>query len=75
MAARKDSLDFLADDIAVMNLKERRLFANRSMGVPVLPLVQSVSRVTQGVPRERLLGRLNLGLMARGMGPRWDGGR
>lgn len=66
-----DPLSHLAEDVAAMNLKERRKFANHKLGVPVLPLVQAVSRITQGAPRERLLGRVNLRLMANGLGPRY----
>jgi hypothetical protein len=65
-----DNIEDLAKQIAVMNLKERRIFANEKLGAPVLATVQAVSRALDKAPRTRLLGRLNLALIARGIGPK-----
>jgi hypothetical protein len=67
---RDDDLSRLADRIATMNLRDRRKFANERMGAPVLPTVQAVSRTLSTKPREVLLGRINLRLIATGRGPK-----
>lgn len=70
-AYKGDNIEELAVHIAAMNLHDRRIFANEKLGAPVLETVQAVSRALDKAPRTRLLGRLNLHLIATGSGPRW----